>query len=195
MTLLRHALVSVARLGGSLLALGPLVFAQGATPSDVAFAKSEAFLVKSAFGSAMASAKGIHPEEVRARQEAIILYRARSYDAALERALVAIQGGLRDELLLLHAVRASVWIQDTEAAEYCQGLLEDRLDVMTGDGAANLSWWADQVDGLSSWVDTMILQDAETAAVIRRSRTTTVSVFGTALGVLGLAAFFSSRKS
>jgi len=181
---------------GLVLALAtPTVLGQDAAASTQALEQVEVHLAKGAFGRAMASASRIEPEAARARQETLILYNARSYDAALDRALVAIDGGQGDELLLLNAVRASIWILDTEAAVHCQGLLEERLEVMTNGGAANLAWWTDQVVVLSDWVDGMVEQDAATDAVVGRARATTFGVFGVAVSVLFAVGFVSSRRS
>ena len=143
------------------------------------------------FGAAMSTASTLEPARLRARYEAEILYSARSYDAALTKALAAIESGDRDELLLLTSVRAALWVLDSDSANYCQQLLQDRVAEMEAGALPNHEWYATESRKTGQMVGDLVRGDHATGSAIRRSKSLSLAALGAAL--LGL--FMARSKS
>ncbi|MFT5079707.1 MAG: hypothetical protein ACJAZ8_001708 [Planctomycetota bacterium] len=139
------------------------------------------------YGAAMNAAAGLQPAGLRARYEAEILYSARSYDGALTKALVAIESGDRDELLLLTSVRAAIWVLDSNSAIFCQQLLQGRVVEMQASGLENHEWYASESLKTEQMVGDLLAGDQATEGAIRKSKSLSLAALGAALLGLYLA--------
>ncbi|MDG1499783.1 MAG: hypothetical protein P8N31_11065 [Planctomycetota bacterium] len=139
------------------------------------------------FGAAMGAASELQPPGFRAHHEAMILYSARSYGAALLKAMEAIHLGDRDELLLLTSVRAAIWVRDSESASFCQQLLGDRVDAMEVDNLANHAWYRDESAKAAQHFEDLIASDRAIEEAIRKSKLVSLAALGAALAGLYLA--------
>ena len=139
------------------------------------------------FGAAMGAAAELRPPGLRAHHEAEILYSARSYDAALHKALEAIHSGDRDELLLLTSVRAAIWVHDSDSASFCQQLLLDRVLAMEAGALANHAWYRAESSKTGKMVEDLIAGDHATEGAIHRSKSLSLAALGAALIGLYLA--------
>jgi len=151
-------------------------------PTDAA-AEVQAALDQGWFGQAMAATRGIEDDVDRDASEANVLYLARSYDAALERALSAIDGGESSALVFSRGIAAATWVGDTDTGRELLGRLE--LAIVELEPAAQQGW-RDHAADLEVYLEDFEGRAEGARSALDRAKWTAGLVGLAALGLLGL---------
>ncbi|MDF1797876.1 MAG: hypothetical protein P1V81_01765 [Planctomycetota bacterium] len=145
-------------------------------------AEVQAALDQGLFGQAMAASRSIANEVARDASQANVLYLARSYDAALERALAAIDGGDSSALTFSRGVAAATWVGDTTTGRDLLAKLE--LAIVDLGPQAQPGWRAHAAD-LEVYLEDFEGRAAGAQAALVRAKWTSGLVGLAALGLLG----------
>lgn len=116
---------------------------------------------------AMALVHGIADDSQRFAAEADLLFRARSYRAALGRAQEAYAGGIKTPLLLARGLGAGLWVGDTTAAESFLAPLEVAVAALE---PSDREGWEAYVQGLRGQLAGQIEQERGLARHVGRAK-------------------------
>lgn len=145
--------------------LAGLVLATGAvqdTPQGLAAERMAA----GDFQAAMVAAHELESDAARFALEAEILYRARSYRAALGRAQEALDLGVRDANLAWYGAQAAIWVRDLPATERFLGVLEQAFTDFDGEQQAA---WQPTMESLRAFRDDLTAELADVERVVGRA--------------------------
>ena len=161
----------------------------GAEQTPLARAQIEELATAGEFQAAMALAHRIADDPSRFALEADLLFRARSYRAALGRALEAHEGGVRTTLLLARGIGSALWLGDSGSA---RTFLPDLNAAIVALPATERPAWLDYATDLTGQIEALESQREDVQARVGLAKK--VAFFALGLSVI-LMAWLLPRSS
>lgn len=171
-----------ARLARALLLL---VLLAGTTPgfsqgADAELRQAiEAAASRGEFQAAMGLTHRIRDDPQRFAVEADLLFRARSYRAALGRASEAWEGGIQTPLLLARGIGSALWLGDARAARSFVGAFESAIARLPKEEQGR---WQSYAADLIGQIEALEEQAADIQARVRLAKACSLGALALALG-------------